>query len=328
MPLTNAQHDTIMRTYDSIRTDNQHILNRRYSEVVSLCPEFTAIENDIISVSMEAAAARISGTITDYDYEAKLESLNKKLSQCLSDIGKPANYLDNIYTCPVCRDTGYVHGQKCDCFNKKAIDLVYHDSNLKNITANENFNTFSYEWYDKTVPNPTNGLTPYNNMQRIVSICHSFVDNFDSEFSNLLLYGSTGVGKTFLSNCIAKELLDKSHSVIYLTAIELFQRFEQYDFNKNTDDDNFNYDYVLDCDLLIIDDLGTEVANSYTNSKLFYCINERILREKSVLISTNLSLSDIRDIYSDRIFSRLTNSYKLLKLFGNDIRILKRTKKR
>ena len=162
-------------------------------------------------------------------------------------------------------------------------------------------------------------------MQKVVSICHSFIDNFDNEYSNLLFYGNTGIGKTFLSNCIARELLNTSHSVIYLTAIELFQKFEASDFNRQSAGDiPFNSSYILDCDLLIIDDLGTENGNTYTNSKLFYCINERMLRRKSVIISTNLSLQEIRDTYSERIFSRLTSSYKILKLFGKDIRILKR----
>ncbi len=322
MPLTNLQYDAIMRMYDTIRTDNRHIQNNRYEEVISTCPEYKNIEDEIISVSMNAASSLISGNAADY--RQKLEVLNNRKKECLRSIGKPDDYLDNIYTCPKCKDTGYINQQRCSCFNKKAIELVYHDSNLKNITANENFDNFSYKWYDNTMPNPANGLTPYNNMQQVVSICHSFADNFDKEFSNLLLFGDTGVGKTFLSNCIAKELLDSAHSVIYLTAIELFKKFEEQDFgNKNNKE--AGYDYILDCDLLIIDDLGTEVGNAYTNSKLFYCINERMLRKKSVLISTNLSLSEIRDTYSERVFSRITSCYKILKLFGADIRILKRT---
>lgn len=322
MPLTNLQYDAIMRMYDTIRTDNRHIQNSRYEEVISTCPEYKNIEDEIISVSMNAASSLISGNAADY--RQKLEVLNNRKKECLRSIGKPDDYLDNIYTCPKCKDTGYINQQRCSCFNKKAIELVYHDSNLKNITANENFDNFSYKWYDNTIPNPANGLTPYNNMQQVVSICHSFADNFDKEFSNLLLFGDTGVGKTFLSNCIAKELLDSAHSVIYLTAIELFKKFEEQDFgNKNNKE--AGYDYILDCDLLIIDDLGTEVGNAYTNSKLFYCINERMLRKKSVLISTNLSLSEIRDTYSERVFSRITSCYKILKLFGADIRILKRT---
>jgi DNA replication protein DnaC len=351
MPLTNSQHDAIMRIYDSIRTNNQHLQNERYKEVTAACPEIITIENEMISLSMHAATSMIGYAAKDTasknpssttpipylsdssdsasSYRQQLDILNTRRARCLASLGKPADYLDDLYTCTLCKDTGYLDQHKCSCFQKKAIDLVYRDSNLKNITSSENFSTFTYDWYDNTTPNSANGLTPYNNMQQIVSICHSFIDNFDKEFSNLLLYGDTGVGKTFLTNCIARDLLDSSHSVIYLTAIELFQKFEQRDFNKH-DASSSAYDsnYILDCDLLIIDDLGTEVANAYTSSRLFYCINERILRQKSVVISTNLSLSEIRDTYSERIFSRLTSSYKILKLFGHDIRILKRTGKK
>lgn len=339
MSLTNSQHDAIMRIYDSIRTNNQHIQEERYKEVTAACPEINEIENDIISLSIQAASSMIHPADTNLPtkngednpagkYQTQLQALNKRLENCLSSIGKPKNYLEDIYTCPRCKDTGYINQHKCSCFTKKAIDLVYRDSNLKNITSSENFNTFSYDWYDNTTVNPANGLTPYNNMHRIVTLCHKFLDDFDKEPMNLLLYGDTGVGKTFLTNCIAKELLDSSHSVIYLTAIELFRKFEEKDFNKADKASTFSNDYILDCDLLIIDDLGTEVANTYTISKLFYCINERILRQKSIVISTNLSLPEIRDAYSERIFSRLTSSYMILKLFGNDIRIMKRTGKK
>lgn len=331
MALTNTQHDTIMRIYDEIRTFNHHVQEERYNEVVGLCPEFADIENQVISISMEAAINRISRNTSNMntdDYAKQLKQLQEKKLKLLTSLGKPANYLDEIYQCSICHDTGYVDQHKCSCFTKKAIDLVYRDSNLKNITANENFHTFSYDWYDnsESFTDSKTGLTPYKNMHKIVTICQDFIKNFDSDFSNLLFYGTTGVGKTFLTNCIAKELLDTSHSVIYLTAIELFQRFEQRDFNKKESKDSIDSHYILDCDLLIIDDLGTELGNAYTNSKLFYVINERILRQKSVIISTNLTLSEIRDTYSERVMSRLSSSYKILKLYGKDIRVLKRTK--
>ncbi|MGN0329311.1 MAG: ATP-binding protein [Lachnospira sp.] len=329
MALTNTQHDAVMRIYDDIRARNSHIQARRYEETVSLCPEIKEIEDAIISASMKEAVSRINmdSSSTNLDeFDTTIKSLTEKKKALLESLGKPSDYLDNIYTCPICKDTGYdSHGAKCSCFRKKAIDLVYRDSNLKNITADENFSTFSFDWYNNTDMDSATGLTPYNNMHKVLEVCQSFVKNFDKDFSNLLLYGNTGVGKTFLANCIAKELLDTSHSVIYLTAIELFNCFTSSDFNRG--DDSYDLSYLLDCDLLIIDDLGTENGNTYTNSRLFYLINERILRRKSVIISTNYSISQIEDAYSERIFSRIISAYEILKLFGDDIRLLKKMKR-
>ena len=329
MSLTNTQYAAVMRMYDDIHTHNAAIQNERYKEVTSLCPQYQTIEDEIISLSMQEAAKRIgndsSDTNTD-EFNERLQSLIKQKAVLLASIGKPSDYLDNIYTCKKCQDTGYINGTRCSCFKKQAIDLIYHDSNLKNITANENFSTFSFDWYDKTTIDSATGLTPYNNIHKVFDVCQSFVKTFDTNFSNLLLLGETGVGKTFLSNCIAKELLDSYHSVIYLTAIELFKCFENSDFSKGEDVEYQDVSYFIDCDLLIIDDLGTESYNSYTISKLFYVINERILRRKSVIISTNLSMPQLENTYSERIFSRLISAYTILRLFCEDIRVLKATK--
>ena len=347
MALTNKQYDIIMREYDNIRTANQHILNERYEEVYRLAPEYTEIEQEIINISMDAARGRILGQSIDSSSQeanynksgsqgessnlhSKLSELNNRKIQCLIRIGKPADYLSPVYTCPLCKDSGYIGQERCSCFKKKAIDLVYQDSNLKNITDSENFDTFSYEWYADNLPNSANGLTPLQNARQAVAMAKEFTVKFDEEFSNILLYGDTGTGKTFLTNCIARELLNSTHSVIYLTAIELFDKLSKKDFNKDygkTDTyDEFDAEYLTECDLLIIDDLGTEMCNSYTASKLFYIINERLLRKKSVIISTNLSLRDIMDTYSERVFSRITSAYRFIKLFGDDIRVLKVTR--
>ena len=140
---------------------------------------------------------------------------------------------------------------------------------------------------------------------------------------NLLFYGDTGVGKTFLSNCVAKELLDQGYSVIYFTAFQFFDILSKGVFQKDTDAIAAHQN-IYDCDLLIIDDLGTEFANAFTSSQLFLCVNERILRNKSTIISTNLNMSDLAEMYSERVPSRITSNYTVIKLFGDDIRILKR----
>ena len=157
-------------------------------------------------------------------------------------------------------------------------------------------------------------------MQNAHRTALEFVDTFSDEFRNLFLYGDTGVGKTFLSNCIAKELIDRAFSVIYFTAYDFFDTLAKSKFEKD-DTAEMMSEHIFDCDLLIIDDLGTELPNSFTVSQLFLCLNERLLRRKSTVISTNLSLESIVDIYSERTFSRITSNYTMLKLTGDDIRI-------
>lgn len=147
--------------------------------------------------------------------------------------------------------------------------------------------------------------------------------NFQREFRNLLFYGDTGVGKTFLTHCIAGELLERTFSVIYFTASQLFDIFAKKQFDKD-EAAMLDYEHVYDCDLLIIDDLGTEFSNTFTTSQLFVCLNERLLRKKSTIISTNLSLDDLNMLYSERVFSRITSAYTVLRMTGDDIRIQKK----
>ena len=164
MPLTNTQYASIMRQYDDIKTANRHLQSDRYKEVTALCPDIADIDSEIIDLSIKTARARIeadsSDTTTD-ELASSLKSLNNRKVAALASIGKPADYLDDIFTCPYCKDSGYVDGKRCMCFSKKAIDLIYKDSNLKNITTDENFDTFSFSWYNNTDIDPATGLTPY-----------------------------------------------------------------------------------------------------------------------------------------------------------------------
>ena len=163
-------------------------------------------------------------------------------------------------------------------------------------------------------------------MRKIVDGCKKFIETFDSNHDNFLFLGNTGVGKTFLANCIAKELLDKGYTVAYLTAFRLFDILEKYKFGKNNSDihDAANqFDYILNCELLIIDDLGTELSNAFTTSQLYLIINERLLSRKSTIISTNLSLDHLNSNYSERIYSRIISNYSIRRIIGKDIRLLK-----
>jgi len=194
-------------------------------------------------------------------------------------------------------------------------------SNMEHMLEKENFDTFNINVFNnETYKNEK--LTPRQNMYYILEISEDFCSNYHDSNMNLLLYGSTGLGKTFMCNCIANALINQEVSVLYQTAFSLFEIVENHKFNKQneTEENLINYNMIFECDLLIIDDLGTEVGNSFTNAELFNIINERLINNKRIIISTNLSLEQLRDAYSDRITSRIFNNFVPLKFYGNDLR--------
>lgn len=237
--------------------------------------------------------------------------------------GYPANYLTPVYTCADCQDTGMIGEERCHCFKQAVVDLLYAQSNIASIIKEENFDTFSFDYYNNTVVDPKTKLTPRQNIERIYDTCQSFVRNFDKEFNNLLFYGNSGLGKTFLSHCIAKELLGTAHTVLYLTAYELFDILGKAMYDE---DEGFpaSAEHILDCDLLIIDDLGTELATAFTMSRLNLCINERFINRRATIISTNFGVQELADHYGERNFSRIFSSYTPLRFFGEDIRLKKK----
>ncbi len=323
MALSNMQYDEILREYDERQLQNKTILESRTREIYKKIPELLEIEHSIAEYSV-ASARKLFGGDSDAikNLKQQLAELRIRKAQLLKDAGYPADYLSPIYNCPDCKDSGYINGKYCHCFTQKIIDIIYDQSNLKDILVYENFSNFSLKYYSDNEVD-SNGLSPLKAAKNAYYECQKFVETFDSSFSNLLFYGDTGIGKTFLSNCISKEVLDKGHSVIYFTAFQLFDILSRGIFDK----DNkamAAHQNIFECDLLIIDDLGTELTNAFTSSQLFLCLNERILRKKSTIISTNLNMVQLGEIYSERTFSRILKYYKIIKMFGDDIRIKKR----
>ena len=327
MALKNDQYNQILRDYDSRRLANKHDLDHRIANAYSLIPELKELEEEMISLSAESGRLALRGDNSALsNLKDKIAELNKRKAELLMREGLPADYLQMHYQCNKCQDTGYIKNEKCNCFKQAIADLMYSDSNIKAILKNENFSKFSFRYYSDDFIDDSLGLSPLTNMQKVVVGCKNFVKHFDKNRDNLLLLGNTGVGKTFLANCMAKELLDRGYTVIYLTAFRLFDILEKHKFSKDEDSSYFasnQFDYILECDLLIIDDLGTELNNSFTNSQLYLIINERLLRQRSTIISTNLSLPNINTIYGERIFSRIVSSYNVQRIIGEDIRLLK-----
>ncbi|MEF9945209.1 MAG: ATP-binding protein [Lachnospiraceae bacterium] len=327
MALKNAQYDVIMRAYEEKQLRSRDRQDRCYQQAYTTLPRLLEIDRSISRLSVEQGRKLLDGDkLALVSLKKDLLTLSEERTALLLSAGYPKDFLEPHFDCAHCQDTGYVNGEKCPCFKRAVIDLLYAQSNLKNILERENFDTFSLDYYSKNYIDKKTGRSSYDAAQAALLICHDFVDQFAQGSSNLFLYGDTGVGKTFLANSIAKSLMDASYSVIYFTAFELFDVFAKSKFEKDQAAAAMD-SYIFDCDLLIIDDLGTELSNSFTTSQLFLCLNERLLREKATLISTNLALDALVDIYSERTFSRITSNYTMVKLTGDDIRIKKKLMK-
>lgn len=318
MPLMNSQYEAILRTYANRQAKNRRELEERLAGIQKQIPALASLEASLVSLQAEKVRSAIADNRErKCSLENEISLLQNEKKRLLEAEGYTLKDLEPSFTCPDCQDTGFIGTEKCHCFLQAEIDLLYHQSHLKEILKQENFRTFSYTWYEGA---------DRETMKRHVMDARFFIEAFDTSFQNLLLLGEVGTGKTFLSNCIAKELMDTGHSVVYLTAFQLFQLLSRAVFGDHHGQEAGQqaYPYLFDCDLLIIDDLGTELPNSFTISQFFLCINERILRRKSTLISSNLDMEALKNTYSERTLSRIISSYTIRQLPGSDIRIRKK----
>lgn len=325
MVLTNSQYEQLMSKYYDKQLKTNRIMERRLQEVRDAIPDMLSLDRQIRLLSYQHAADRLAGGSDSLELSAEIQKITDKKKELLTAHGFPADYLKPVYECEDCQDTGYIDGAKCHCFEKEIVRFLYSQSNLQDILEHENFSHFNLEYYPDDYTEEATGETPRDNMRNILETVKSFLSGFSNTPGNLLLYGNTGVGKTFLTNCIAKELLDRSYTVVYLTSLKLFDILETYKFDRelSQEEKNASISYILNSDLLIIDDLGTELNNSFTSSQLYHCIDTRLTNHRSTIISTNLSFDDLRERYSERIFSRITSNYTLLKITGDDIRLKK-----
>lgn len=327
MALKNDQYNQILRQYDQRRFQNKYELDKRIKMAYESIPKIKELDDEIISLSAQSGRLAIFGDTSALEnLKDKSDHIKEKQKQLLLDNGYPEDYLYMQYNCNKCKDTGFIDQEKCYCFKQAIADLIYEGSNIKSVLDRENFTTFSFKYFSDDFIDESTGLSPLSNMQKIVAGCKSFIRHFDKKHDNLLFLGNTGVGKTFLANCIAKELLDRGNTVIYLTAFRLFDILEKYKFGRDSENTLAaanQFEFIMDCDMLIIDDLGTELSNSFTTSQLYLIINERLLRQKSTLISTNLSLDNLNTNYSERIYSRIISNYSIRRIVGEDIRLHK-----
>lgn len=313
-------YERILNEYEEKKNRRERQMEERKKEVYKKLPIIERIDREIDKTAINAGKAILRGE--KIDPSEKLEELKAAKISNLLTAGIDPEYLQGDFECEKCKDTGFVDGEECSCFTQRLAEEYYKMSNLDNILEKENFQNFDFNLFSDEIIEEEN-LSPRENISKIVRASQMFIKNFDDpEEKNLLFYGSTGLGKTFMLSCIAKELLDLGYTVIYQTAHNILGVIEEYRFNKTDDieDAKRKYDYLFSADLLIIDDLGTETANTFTNSEIFNILNTRDLNNKKILISTNLTPSELVETYTDRIYSRILEGFYIYKFIGSDLR--------
>ncbi len=323
----------LLNTYDKKQIDAVHDLEIRKAELYAKIPRLQEIENELNSYAIKSAKAILSSPqkSTLKDLQSKIKELKEERINILKKDGKTIKYLSPNYECSKCNDTGYItkngSSEMCSCLKQKILDIEYNDSNIGNIDK-ENFKKFNINLYSDKVDEKkyNSDISPRENIKIICKEVKKFIQNFDNpDEKNLLFSGGTGLGKTFLSNCIVAELLVQGKTVLYQTAPVMLDTLISEMSNKESD--NTFSKNLLNVDLLVIDDLGTETMNSMKFTELYKIINTRLLNQNGkitkTIISTNLDLQGLFRTYDERIVSRFIGNYNIYRFFGDDIRFKK-----
>jgi len=313
----------IMREYDKAQQEALRIKAQRLADVYRKSPEIQAIDEALASQGIEIARAILAGA-GEADIKRMAVDSQRRQSRrvkLLEDLDFPAGYLEDVYQCRGCLDTSFAEdGSRCSCFKQRLISRYYQMSNLSRVLVGENFKNFNFDYYSSS-KHESSGVSPKEKIELIHRYAKKFVECFEEKPDNLFFHGKVGLGKTFLCNCIAKEILDKGHTVLYAPATKLFKIIEDARFNRSEmTAPSQQIDFFYSAELLIIDDLGTEFSTLATQSALFDIVNSRILDGRSTIISSNLSPWELEGHCSDRVVSRILEHYELFHFIGDDIR--------
>lgn len=313
----------VRREFEKKAAQDREDADRRRAEIHEKFPEVKSIDDELLRLQSDIVGAvirggNVSGTAEKLREQAA--SLRAARAGILKSGGYPEDYTQIRYECAKCRDTGFDGIKVCSCMKKRLILAEYESSGIGRLMETQSFDTFDLSYYRVS-----------DNMAVVLKACREYAENFDTKTSpNLLFIGKTGLGKTHLSTSIARVVIDRSYDVRYETAQNLFSDFEYERFGRQPADEiGKKTDSYFDCELLIIDDLGTEMTNSFTVSCLYNLINTRVNCGRPMIINTNLEADELNRRYSDRITSRLLGGFSIMRFTGTDIRqqkLLKKTK--
>lgn len=307
------------------RLKAERYADRRRKAIYSEIPRVKELEKEISACGIKAARAVIKGDDVQPEIE-KLRDKNLAMQKELKDLLASNGYSENVfephYICKKCGDTGYYdeNGKTlvCSCLKNMLVACACEELNRTAPLALSTFDSFSLDYYDKR-EDPDLGTSPYIQMSKILAYCRNYAEKFRKNSESLLMKGATGLGKTHLSLAIANEVIKKGFGVIYASAPSLMTRLEKSYFSKSDDDSALNM--LIESDLLIIDDLGTEIHGQFSVSLLYNIFNSRMLLNKPIIINTNLTMRELEKIYTERFVSRINGNARKLDFLGDDIRI-------
>jgi len=305
------------------RRQHEETFMRRLQKVYAKAPRVRDLDAELRSTMVE-----LVGVALGADAASKVEDIRKRNTKLqeerLNEIkraGFPDNYINEDYMCPACHDTGYIKSKMCDCLYE-----LYKEEQRESLSnlfklGNETFDNFDLSFYDDT-SSADKSISPRSSMEVVYETCIEYARKFGSRSINLFFNGAPGLGKTFLSACIARVVADNGYSVVYDMATSIFSKFEDAKFQRTDDLEGLRNEIkrYLECDLLIIDDLGTEMTTAFTISTLYEIINTRLVTGRKTLVNSNLTLGELHRRYSEQIMSRLEGEYQVLTFYGDDIR--------
>ena len=331
--MSNSTLNNLLKEYEEKRLRANLDAEKRKEDLYSSNKRLQEIDEELHKIGFNKINSILNdSSISINDLLENINNLKIEKDKILNKLNINADYLLPKYECSLCNDTGFIKNNNsyelCSCIKQKIFDIEYNKSNLGNLEK-DNFDNFNINLYsnDVDIDKYSSKISPRQNILNIKKIIDNFITNFDNpEEKNLLFTGDTGLGKTFLSNCIANEILKLGKTVLYQTAPNMLDTIIDYRFGKDNVPNNI-YENTLNVDLLIIDDLGTESMNSMKYTELFNIINSRLLNQNNhitkTIISTNLNIQNLFDTYNERIASRFVGYYNICRFFGDDIRFKK-----
>lgn len=336
--MATSELDFLLVEYEQKKRNAEFDLQKRKERIYKKIPRLEEIDDKINKISINKTKSILINQLTNSsntEFENELLKLKEEKESILRKENIDNSYFKPKYECDKCKDTGYItypdkKTEMCNCLKQRLINISYNKSNLSNLQK-ENFDNFNFNKFSNEVNigKYNMNISPRENIKNIKMASENFIKNFENpDTKNLFFTGNTGLGKTYMTNCIANEILKKGRTVLYQTAPVLLENIIDNKFNKyktnNTSDFN---NQVLNVDLLIIDDLGTECINSMKLSELFTILNSRSLnlnnKVTKTIISTNLSIEKIFNVYEERIGSRIAGFYDIYYFFGDDLRLIK-----